>query len=289
MITTSDVKVEGRAIEQFNSGFLIPDSFERAMNIADLIANSSFCPLAMRGKPGDVLIAMQMGMELGLKIMQAVQNIAVINGRATVWGDAIPAICRRCPDWEWMKEEYLPDVNGYICRMKRRDEPEFSYVYTEADAILAGLWNKDMYKKNPKRMLQMRARGFCARDTYPDMLRGMYTAEEMYDGTVSIENNNVGNTYSAEVPISSNVTDSFRRMIEEAGADEAKICEYLKIDSLESIPPFKVEGLHKMLEKKILKARKTEKLPVVELKEPEVAEVQEEQEVDPVKEYFGEE
>ena len=33
--------------------------------------------------------------------------------------------------------------------------------------------------KYPKRMLQMRARAFCLRDAFPDVLRGLYVAEEV--------------------------------------------------------------------------------------------------------------
>src|SRR5206468_516947 len=51
-----------------------------------------------------------------------------------------------------------------------------------ADAKKAKLWNKvGPWTEYPQRMLQMRARGFGARDGYPDVLRGLISAEEAAD------------------------------------------------------------------------------------------------------------
>src|ERR1700687_134866 len=55
-----------------------PKSLEELMKYAEMIASSMFCPVNMRGKPGDVIIAMQYGAEIGLNPLQALQNIAII-------------------------------------------------------------------------------------------------------------------------------------------------------------------------------------------------------------------
>jgi len=52
-----------------------------AMEYAKLISESDLAPKDFKGKPGNVLIAIQYGVEIGLKPMQAIQNISVINGR----------------------------------------------------------------------------------------------------------------------------------------------------------------------------------------------------------------
>jgi hypothetical protein len=54
--------------------------------------------------------------------------------------------------------------------------------FTVADAKKAGLWGKTgPWTQYPKRMLQMRARGFALRDAFPDVLKGLVTAEEAQD------------------------------------------------------------------------------------------------------------
>jgi hypothetical protein len=53
-----------------------------------------------------------------------------------------------------------------------------------AEAKKAGLWGKQgPWTQYPRRMLQMRARGFALRDAFPDVLRGLVTAEEAADYT----------------------------------------------------------------------------------------------------------
>ncbi|GAM51610.1 hypothetical protein [Mycoavidus cysteinexigens] len=65
---------------------LTPRSLDEVMKFAELMASSSIVPKEFIGKPGNILVAIQWGMELGLKPMQAMQNIAVINGRPSLWG-----------------------------------------------------------------------------------------------------------------------------------------------------------------------------------------------------------
>lgn len=131
------------------------------------------------------VIAMQMGAELGLKPLQALQNIAVINGRPTLWGDALKGIVEASPVCQGITEWIEGDGDGQTahCMTQRtgRGQPT-GYSFSVADAKKAGLWGKQgPWQQYPKRMLQMRARGFCLRDAYPDILKGIMTAEEAID------------------------------------------------------------------------------------------------------------
>jgi hypothetical protein len=130
--------------------------------------------------------------------MQAVQQIAVINGRCTIWGDLVPALIwsRGHEIDEWMEGEGNDRVAH--CKIKRGDSGKvIERTFSVKQAIKAGLWDaratvkrkydgqwKDVPNDNPwfkydERMLQMRARGFCSRDAVPDVLRGMYLREEV--------------------------------------------------------------------------------------------------------------
>lgn len=163
---------------------LAPNSLEQAEKIATIIAQSAFAPAAMRGKAGDVLVAIMMGSEIGLSPMQAIQNIAVINGRPSVWGDGAIALCKNHPTHEYIKEwlEGVDDNRVAHCECKRRNEPEVVRTFSVADAKKANLWGKaGPWTSYPNRMLQMRARGFAIRDTWPDALKGLITAEEAMD------------------------------------------------------------------------------------------------------------
>lgn len=159
---------------------LSPQNFEQALSFANYLADSDMVPKDFRGKPGNCLIAMQWGNELGMKAIQAIQNIAVINGRPALWGDAVIALVRSSPLCEYVQEE----DNGHAatCKVKRRGEPEQSRTFGMDDAKQAGLLGKQgPWMQYPKRMRQMRARAFALRDVFPDVLRGMPVAEEIMD------------------------------------------------------------------------------------------------------------
>ncbi len=162
---------------------LAPKTFEQAMQFSEMAARSELVPKDFRGKPGNILIAMQMGFELGLQPMQAIQNIAVINGRASVWGDAMIALVRASALCEWIKESFDDNSMTATCSGKRRGDPNHqTSTFTKQDAEQARLWGKaGPWSQYPKRMLQMRARGFLLRDLWPDVLKGMITAEEATD------------------------------------------------------------------------------------------------------------
>jgi hypothetical protein len=156
-----------------------------AMTFGKMVAGSDFAPKDFRGKPESCVLAMQHGAELGLSPMQAIQSIAVVNGRPSVYGDTAKAICLAAPVCEWITETVEGDGETMvaICTAKRRGSPEPTVVqFSVADAKKAALWGKSgPWTQYARRMLQMRARGFALRDAFPDVLRGLITAEEASD------------------------------------------------------------------------------------------------------------
>ncbi|OOY20857.1 hypothetical protein BMI86_10140 [Thioclava sp. DLFJ5-1] len=168
---------------QTGNAMLSPKSLDEALKVADYLANSSIVPKDFQGKPGNILVAIQWGTELGLAPLQAMQSIAVINGRPSLWGDTVLGLCRASGALEYMNEELDEESMTATCTVKRKGDPsEVVSTFSMADADKAGLSRKDgPWKTYPKRMLQMRARGFALRDTFPDVLRGLYVAEEAQD------------------------------------------------------------------------------------------------------------
>lgn len=159
---------------------LSPQTFEQALTFCDYLAESDLVPKDFKGKPANCLIAIQWGAELGLKPLQALQNLAIINGRPALWGDAVLAIVRASPLCEYVTES--DDGNKATCKVKRRGESEEIRTFSMDDAKTAGLLGKaGPWTQYPKRMRQMRARAFALRDVFTDVLRGMAIAEEIMD------------------------------------------------------------------------------------------------------------
>jgi hypothetical protein len=153
-------------------------------------------PKNYAGNVGAVLVAIQMGAEIGLSPMSAVQNIAVINGRPSLWGDAMLALVLQHRDCMDVIEDDLNDITKAgkaTCIVKRRGRSPTTRTFSIEDAKKAGLWTKQgPWQQYPSRMLQMRARGFALRDAFPDALRGIHSAEEASDMIVDVTPASVG-------------------------------------------------------------------------------------------------
>jgi len=160
---------------------IIPKNYDEVFKMGKMMAHTDMVPKDFKGHEPNTIVAIQLGMEVGLLPMQALQNIAVINGRPCIWGDAQIALVRGSGHLEWMKE--TGDLNSATCEVKRYDEPNVvSQTFSKTDAQTAGLWGKTgPWKQYPKRMLQMRARSFALRDLFPDVLKGIQSREEVQD------------------------------------------------------------------------------------------------------------
>lgn len=181
-----------------------PTNLQEAMHYAKLISTSTFIPTQFRDKPADILVAVQWGAELGLPPLQALQNIAVINGRPTLWGDAALAVAQQHPAYEWISEKIEEDDKGNmtaVCILKRKGHEAHRAEFSLEMAKRAGLLGKQgPWTQYPKRMLQMRARGFALRDVFADALRGLITREEAMDFKV-VDAELVKDTIAPQPPV----------------------------------------------------------------------------------------
>lgn len=176
LATKSTIAMNGHGLEL--------RTLDDAWRFATMIARSGMAPKDFNS-PDKIMVAMQHGAELGLGYMQSLHAIAVINGRPALWGDALPALVYGSGKCRYIKESTEGSGDGYvaICEAARKDNESQSTVrFGVDDAKAAGLWGKaGPWKQYPKRMLQMRARSFCLRDLFADVLRGIAVADEVRD------------------------------------------------------------------------------------------------------------
>lgn len=163
---------------------LVLSTIDDAWRLATAIVASGFA--AKGDTPESVLVKIQMGAEVGLSAMQAVQGIAVINSRPSLWGDAMLGLCMASPHWDVAAFSESVDGSGdartATCVVARVGGAKCIRRFTVANAKAAGLWGKaGPWTNYPDRMLAMRARAFALRDTFPDVLRGIQSAEEQAD------------------------------------------------------------------------------------------------------------
>lgn len=170
---------------------LSPQTFEQALTFANYLADSEMVPKNFRGKPGDCLIAMQWGYDVGLKPLQALQNISVINGKPGLYGDAGKAILLAAGCI--IEEDDIAVVQNNVrarCKITRPGRPPVERTYSLENAKTAGLWGKEgPWRTSPWRQMAWRAFWFSARDAAADLLKGLPGAEEIQDIPAAGEKN----------------------------------------------------------------------------------------------------
>ena len=175
--------------QQYAVDWWNPKGLDEASALAARMAGSSLVPKDYRGKPDDILVAWSLGAPLKLSLLSSLQNIAVVNGRPSIWGDAALAVCRNSPACAYVREWIEGEGNDMVahCEAMRHGDPEPVHgQFSVQDAKTAGLWGRNTWANYPKRMLQMRARGFALRDAFPDALCGMPITEEVRDITPEV-------------------------------------------------------------------------------------------------------
>jgi hypothetical protein len=189
--------MEAPGVTAARAWLMPPANLGEAMRVAEILSESNFVPEAYYQKPGDVLCAIQYGAEIGLPPLQALQGVAVVNGRPCVYGDAALAVVLASGTVEDFREWVDGDGDKMVahCVGKRTGRASvIEHTFSVADAKTAKLWQKKTPKgfdtpwiTNPKRMLQMRARAFVLRDGWADYLKGLSIREEAQDIEVTPE------------------------------------------------------------------------------------------------------
>ncbi len=183
-----EVKAPQAAVAiQVNDRGLVLKTLDDMWRYANYVVRAGIAPKGFE-TPEGVVVALQAGAEHRLTPMQSLQCIAVINKRPCFYGDAVPGMVEssglqeygfskkvgeRNPDGSY------PDAYGYRYTTKRKGRDEYSYDFLVTDAKKAKLWGKEgPWTFYPDRMLLNRARTFCIRDVYPDVMAGLLTVDE---------------------------------------------------------------------------------------------------------------
>lgn len=168
-------------------GWMQPSNMEEAYRLATAIVKSGLAPRSFQ-TPEAVLIAIQLGGELGLKPMQALQTIMVVNGRPALWGNGLQGLVQGSGLLEDSKEWFEGEGEDYvaICEVIRKGmkSPKRG-TFSIADARRAGLMSKDLYNKYPADMLMSKARA-RAYKLFSDVLCGLPVAEDIQDVAVEV-------------------------------------------------------------------------------------------------------
>lgn len=171
----TDLVPTGRAadIATQTASMALSDKIEYAR----LLADSGMIPEAYRKKPANVLVAIEHGQALGLAPIVAVQQIVVVNGRATMEAKLMITLARKAGHIVRLEG----DGERGTCTLILADDPSYPrrVTWTRATAEAHGLWGQGHWAKDPALMLQYRAASQAIRLHAPEVLSGVdHTPEE---------------------------------------------------------------------------------------------------------------
>ena len=168
-----------------------PTNMSEAIAVADLYIQSG---LTAFKSASAAVVAIEHGMSLGMSPAQSMQSIALINGKPGIYGDAALALVKSTGMLKAHSETFSGSLKdgdrACTCKVVRIqklangewNEVEYEQTFGVAEAKDAKLWGKaGPWSQYPDRMMKMRARGFCLRDAFPDILKGVGIAEELQD------------------------------------------------------------------------------------------------------------
>lgn len=179
---TTTIQTQNQIQDKMNWDVTDPQTAGDYWQLAQILSKVPLLHPAYRGHPHTCFYAMLRGASLGFAPAQAVEYIIPIHDRLTMYGDALLAVCRRSELCGGISETYDEETTTATCTAIRKGEPTpVVRSFSRADAEKAGLWNKQIWRSYPKRMLMMRARAYALRDAYPDILHGVAVWEEVQD------------------------------------------------------------------------------------------------------------
>jgi hypothetical protein len=198
----------------------------RVLELAKLLYDGGMCNKHIT-KPAQLAARIIAGHEVGLKPVQSVNWIAIMGGRAVIWGDAALALVRTSGMLDGdITETYEGegDERRAVCVSKRKGAAEpRTTTFSVADAKKAGLWGKQgPWTDYPERQLMWRARGWNLRDNFNEVLCGLGIAEEEMDVPQPVRQLNVP---APLPPTAAEQVEDATAQAAEPKADEATIKE----------------------------------------------------------------
>ena len=217
LATVSEKSLEGNhmRIGRLDDSLFSKELAPHYMKLAGQLATSDLVPKSFRGKPQDLFLCWALGYQIGMSPEQAMQCIAIVNGKAVMWGDEMLALCMSHREFDDIIETPIvkgEQVIGYNCTVKRKGKADKESIFTLDMAKKAGLLAKGgVWNQYPERMLKLRARGFALRDAFPDALKGIKSREEVED------------YIDAEYTVKTSRTDTLKQDIKSKGVSNVDL------------------------------------------------------------------
>ena len=160
-----------------------PAQFEHAQRIAKLLSSSDLVPNQYKGNIANTMVALEMAHRMNASPLMVMQNLHIIHGRPS-WGSSfIIASLNSCGRFGTLRFESTPTSCKAVTMDKKSgailEGPTVTMEMAKAEGWLDKPGSK--WKTMPELMLKYRAAAFFGRLYAPEIMMGLYSADEVVD------------------------------------------------------------------------------------------------------------
>jgi hypothetical protein len=160
-----------------------PAQFEHAQRIAKLLSSSDLVPNQYKGNIANTMVALEMAHRMNASPLMVMQNLHIIHGRPS-WGSSfIIASLNSCGRFGTLRFESTPTSCKAVTMDKQSgailEGPTVTMEMAKAEGWLDKPGSK--WKTMPELMLKYRAAAFFGRLYAPEIMMGLYSADEVVD------------------------------------------------------------------------------------------------------------
>ena len=158
---------------------LVPNSFEQAIQLANIMATSKLVPMALQKSPGDCLMVIEQAMRWSMSPFAVAQEVSVIQGRMMFSGKIVAAALHSSPGLLVGRLDYRftgtgADLQVEVVGHLRGEDAPRTITVRLADARTSNVhWNK-----SPEQMLSYHGARVWGRRHAPEIMLGVSSPEE---------------------------------------------------------------------------------------------------------------
>lgn len=164
-------------------------TFAASFEMAKCLSTATVVPKDYQNNPGNCMIAIDMARRLNANPLMVMQNLYIVNGRpawSSQWIIAMINSSKRYSTELQFDFGYAPEDGGLSCQAWAEDYnghrvngPKITMKMATDEGWACK--NGSKWKTMKEVMIQYRAASFFGRMNCPDMIMGIYSAEEAYD------------------------------------------------------------------------------------------------------------
>lgn len=219
-----------RIINTQKTDVIDPIAWKQINGMADTLIKSRALPQHIQNKE-QAIVVMQAGYEMGMKPIQAINSLYIVNGQVTMWGKAI---ARQFTNHGYILD--YKDEDDKTTVIAKKGDQTFTETYTLEEAEKSG-YTKDRYGKlklgwreGANRILKLRygALNKLAKTKCAEVLGSAVGVAEVYQDSINPEE--YTNTQDGEIVSDKKLDDELIKKINETKTHQEliQVCKAIK-------------------------------------------------------------